>query len=70
MPTAPPDQLLTIAQTARFIGVHEITVRKWLASGRLQAWRIGSRVVRIRLSDIEAAMQPWGAPSGAKAARR
>jgi excisionase family DNA binding protein len=35
---------LTIAETARVLGVSERTVRRWVASRRLDAYRIGGRV--------------------------
>ena len=46
---------LTIAQVALLKRVHKNTVRKWINEGTLQAYRVGARTVRVRLSDLEAA---------------
>lgn len=43
----------TVAGAADFLGVHEITIRRWIASGRLSAHRVGPRLIRIRFTDLE-----------------
>jgi excisionase family DNA binding protein len=42
LPTQP-----TINQTAEYFGVDVKTVRRWIAQGRLTAYRIGPRLIRI-----------------------
>lgn len=45
---------LTVAETAKRLGVHENTVRNWARSGKLQSARIpGSRVNRFDARDVE-----------------
>lgn len=34
-----------------------------LRDGRLQGWTLGPRVLRIRLSDLDAALSPYGGNS-------
>ena len=51
---------VTIQQTAEYLGVTTRTVRLMIADGRLRAYRSGNRLVRLRISDIDAAMQPYG----------
>jgi putative resolvase len=53
--------LLRVGVAARKLGLHPITVRRWLKSGKINAVRIG-REARIPLSEIERLMgeQPTG----------
>lgn len=48
----------TLARAAEIYGVTEKTLRRWIASGRLTAYRFGPRQIRIRPQDIEALMEP------------
>jgi excisionase family DNA binding protein len=49
-----PTVLLTIAETAERLGIHQKTVFKWLRERRLGAVRFGTRCTRIRQADLEA----------------
>jgi excisionase family DNA binding protein len=51
---------ISIADAAMYLGVTERTVRVMIADGRLTGYRLGGRVIRLRLSEIDAAMQPFG----------
>ena len=35
------------------------TIRDMIADGRLKAYKLGDRVVRLRRSEIDAALQPY-----------
>ena len=59
------DELLTLKEAARFLKVHERTVRRWVTIGQLRAVRIG-RTVRIRrdaLQDLISREETLPAPS-------
>jgi excisionase family DNA binding protein len=43
--------LLSLAETARILGVHHDTVRHWIAKGDLRAVRIGGRM-RVPYAEI------------------
>lgn len=50
-----------IAEAANALGVSTKFIRRRIADGSLPAFRIkGSRLIRIRRSDLEALMQPVG----------
>ncbi len=51
--------LLSIAETAKFLGVSEKTVRRKITSGDLRASRVGAQW-RIRPEDIEAYLASTG----------
>jgi excisionase family DNA binding protein len=36
------------------------TVRRWIAEGRIRGWRLGPRLVKVDLDDIDAMMRPVG----------
>jgi excisionase family DNA binding protein len=63
--TATPttDPLFSVNETAAYLHVDPMTVRNMLRDGRLHAVTLGPRVLRIRLSDIESALQPYGGPA-------
>lgn len=58
------DRYLTISEAADYLKVAPLTVKKMLRDGRLHGFKLGPRVVRIRLRDIESALQPYN--GGAK----
>lgn len=58
MATDPATDLLTIAETARQLKVSTITVQRWLKQGRLRAYRLGPRSIRIRRSDLNDLLVP------------
>lgn len=61
-------EFLTVAEVADRLRVTERFIRRLIASGELEAVRIGSRVVRIRSVEMDALLSPayrtWkGAPA-------
>ncbi len=51
---------LSISETADYLGVTTRTVRQMVSDGRLVAYRLGARVVRLRRAEVDAALQPFG----------
>jgi excisionase family DNA binding protein len=51
---------VTLSEAADYLGVTTRTVRQMVADQRLRAYKLGDRVVRLRLDEIDAAMQPVG----------
>jgi excisionase family DNA binding protein len=47
-------QLMQVRQTARALGVHENTIRRWEERGLLHAVRLPSGVRRFRTEDVQA----------------
>ena len=54
------DRFLSVSEVADYLGCDRITVQNMLRDGRLKAYTLGTRMLRIRLSDIESALQPYG----------
>ena len=50
----------TIGETAQYLGVIPRTVRAMIQDGRITAYRLGSRVVRVDLNEVDQAFTPYG----------
>jgi len=53
------DRFVSIAEAAEYLGVSVRTVRNLLYENRIRGHKLGPRIVRIRLSDIDAALTPY-----------
>jgi excisionase family DNA binding protein len=49
-----------IAEAAEYLHVTDRTIRQMVADGRLTAYACGTRLVRLDLDEIDAAMKPYG----------
>jgi excisionase family DNA binding protein len=56
-------ELLTVQETAKMLKVSQMTVRRYIASGKLKAVRVG-RNIRIRRDDAERIIEPVEPASG------
>src|SRR5438552_14657932 len=52
-----PMELLTIQETARMLKVHPMTIRRYVADGRLPAVRVG-KGVRVRKEAVDLLVTP------------
>lgn len=50
--THDPEPWRSVGDTARYYQVSEKTIRRWIAYGRLPAYKVG-RQIRIRVEDAE-----------------
>lgn len=48
------DELMTVAEVARYLSVTPHTVYRWIAMGRLPATRLSRKVIRVRKGDLAA----------------
>jgi len=46
-------EFLTIAEVSNLLRVSRVTLHRWLKQGRLQAYHVGPRAVRIRREDLD-----------------
>ena len=58
LPDLPPD-LVTTAEAGRLVGVHRQTVRAWVLAGRLPAYRIGPRSLKVSRADMFSLVTPY-----------
>jgi excisionase family DNA binding protein len=55
---------LTMAEVAAWYGVSPRTIRRRIAEGRLKAYRVGPRAIRVSVEDLEAMAEPIGSDDG------
>lgn len=55
IPTRP-----TIKQAAEYLAVDPKTIRRYIAAGRLRAYRVGPRLIRVDRDSLIALAQPVG----------
>jgi excisionase family DNA binding protein len=48
----------SLSDAAEYIGVNERTIRRHIADGSLTGYRLGSRLVRVDLNELEQALRP------------
>lgn len=50
--------LLTVGETADILKVSRVTIHRWLKQGRLPAYHVGPKAVRIRRGDLAVVVTP------------
>ena len=48
----------TVSEAARLLEVSPVTIWRWIESGRLPAYRLGPKNIRIRKEDLESMIKP------------
>jgi excisionase family DNA binding protein len=54
----PPGDLISKKRAAELVGVHPRTVQRWIDTGRLRAYRVGGRTIRISVADLAEPARP------------
>jgi excisionase family DNA binding protein len=52
-----PD-LIGIPEAAAILAVDDHTIRRQIAAGRLPAYRVGTKIIRLRREDVEKLLVP------------
>ncbi|WP_244601908.1 helix-turn-helix domain-containing protein [Mycobacterium pseudokansasii] len=60
VPKAPRKRFGSIQQAAVEANVCDKTIRRWIAQGRLTAYRVGPRLIRVDLDELEASFRQIG----------
>lgn len=58
-------EFCTIGQAADYLNLTERSIRRYIADGKLAAFRVGNKQLRIRVVDVDALLVP--VPTGAGA---
>lgn len=53
----PVPEMATVAETAERLKCSTKTVRRYIADGRLTAYRVGPKMLRVDLADVEKLMR-------------
>lgn len=60
MTTTDDSALLSVAQAAHQLGVSPSTIWRWVDAGKLPAYRIGRKKIRVTREDLEQMVKPAG----------
>lgn len=52
------DRLISVSQAARLLAVHISNVRRWIRQGKLPAYRVSDKGVRVRYDDLMQLLTP------------
>jgi excisionase family DNA binding protein len=53
-------ELIGLNEAAQRCGVHYRTIRRWIASGQIDAVRVGPRLLKVDAAQLQSIMQPVG----------
>lgn len=59
MPKAKPADArrwASLDQAADYYGVHKMTVRRWIAAGKIAGYRVGPQQIRVDLNETDATL--------------
>jgi excisionase family DNA binding protein len=51
-------RLLSLQAAAEYLGVDERSVRRYIATGQLTGYRVGERLIRVDVADLDAMLRP------------
>lgn len=57
-PGTRPERLKSLDHAAGYADVSTRTIRRWIADGRLRAYRVGPRLIKVDLADIDRLARP------------
>ena len=55
MSVSSSSRLVSLADAADYYSVSTKTVRRWIAAGRLEGYRVGPRLLRVRVDSLDSA---------------
>jgi excisionase family DNA binding protein len=50
--------LIPIGAAAARVGLNHRTIRRYIAEGKLRAYRVGDRLIRVDQADVDALVRP------------
>ncbi len=61
----PSKRVVPITVAAEHVGCHSRTIRRYIAAGRLTGYRMGPRLIRVDLAELDALLRPIPTASAA-----
>lgn len=55
MSVSSSSRLVSLADAAEHYSVSVKTIRRWIADGRIEGYRVGPRLLRVRLDSLDSA---------------
>ncbi len=57
-PAPTPRRLQSITASAEYVGCNPRTIRRYIAAGRITGYRMGPRLIRVDLTELDALLRP------------
>ena len=51
-------KLISINDAAAYVGLDARTIRRYIAAGRLRAYRVGDRLIKVDQADVDKLIRP------------
>lgn len=61
MPSTARRRLVSVQAAATDLGVSEKTIRRYISSGKLEGFRMGARLIRVDMNQVDRLLSPIGA---------
>lgn len=61
-----PRRLVGINNAAEYADVCSKTIRRWIAAGHVPGYRVGPRLLKVDLNEIDAMLRPISSSGGAE----
>jgi excisionase family DNA binding protein len=56
-------RLVSLTEAGAYAGVHRMTIYRWIQAGRITGYRVGPRILKVDLDEIDANITPVAAVS-------
>jgi excisionase family DNA binding protein len=56
----PKKRHVALTEAAEYLGVNPRTIRRYIAAGRLTGYRVGPRLIKVDLAELDSLLQPIG----------
>jgi excisionase family DNA binding protein len=56
--TRRPRRPATLTEAAGYTGRHRVTLRRWIAEGKITGWRQGDKVLLVDLDELDKLSRP------------
>lgn len=53
-------ELIGLQQAADYCDVNYRTIRRWIAAGRINAYRVGPRLIKVDVAELDKVLRPVG----------
>jgi excisionase family DNA binding protein len=64
MPASSLRKLISVEAAAERLDINPRSVRRYIADGKLQGYRVGTKLIRVDQADVDALIRPIPAAAG------
>jgi excisionase family DNA binding protein len=60
------DDFVSVSEAARLLSISEVTLRRWVTHGRIKAYRLGPKKLRLRRRELASLVSPAKVEAGGR----